>query len=217
VPIQEEFRNYVESLLQALRDASSRVGAFEDSETDSLYDIAQVIHFYVVAQGLLDKTPSNPPELRSIAQSIRGLPLVRRIIADHPRIQSVDNPVEMGDLDALEFKLREMLEYVPEPTSPTTTQPSPPRKSRGPRPDMTKHESIANAVRPYGEDWKQENNLEDIAKKLDREKVPVTKTWPNRKPAGARTWKTALMSFPQDVVKTIAYSLQMTHKKNQSP
>ena len=78
---------------------------------------------------------------------------------------------------------------------------------------MGKHKSIANVVAPYGNDWRQSENLEKIVAQLDREKVPPSKSWTRRTPP-ARSWEKAHLSHPDVVVKAIEYSLEMAERKN---
>jgi hypothetical protein len=140
---------------------------------------------------------------------------VRRIIAEHPNIRAVDNPIEVGDLDALEFKLGEMLEVpvgssghsLAENVSEATQ-----RKPRGPQPQMARHRTIAEVVAPYRQDWKREPNLNRVADQLDKAGVEVRKTWTQIRPRAVRSWTRAVDSIPHLVVKAIEYSLRMAQR-----
>jgi hypothetical protein len=115
----EEFRHHVEALLGNIADAQQRRGAFEEDD-NSIPHIARIIHIAVAVEGLLDKTPVDPPVLLQIASQIRALPLVSRILREYDNIRDFDERPESGDLEALKFKLGEILDHVdtPEPSGP---------------------------------------------------------------------------------------------------
>jgi len=84
-------------------------------------------------------------------------------------------------------------------------------------PDMARHKKIAAAAEPFGNNWKEDNNLKKIAGQLDKARVPVPKNWythniPHRD--RARTWKTAVLVFDELVVKAISYSLGKVNPKD---
>jgi hypothetical protein len=151
---REEFRHHVEALLGNLTDAQQRRGAFEEDE-DSIPLVARIIHIAVAPEGLLDKTPVNPPVLRQIASQIRALPLVSRIVREYDNILDFDQRTEGGDLEALKFKLREMIEYLdtPQPSEPNAHQEAQdrtssvitrrPRRRRGHRGESRKNLSVS--------------------------------------------------------------------------
>lgn len=111
--ICDEYREHVERLLTRLHFAQSRTGGYEDSEDAPEIDIVTVIQQEIAVEGLLEKTPVNPPELRVIALQIRALPLVSKVLSDHPYINSPNRYDYYPGLPALESKLREMLDYMP--------------------------------------------------------------------------------------------------------
>jgi hypothetical protein len=209
----EEFRQHVEGLLHNLTDAEQRRGAFEE-DADSIPPVALIIHIAVAVEGLFDKTPVDPPVLREITAQIRALPLVSRIEREYDNILAFDKRTEGRDLEALKWKLREMLEKIPKPAVSAAISQSPSKRLRGPQAAMAKHEKIAAVVAPFGGDWKQEHNLDQIAAQLDRANVPVSKSWPEHKPP-VRSWSRAVTNLRQAVVKTIEYSLWMVKRRNQ--
>jgi hypothetical protein len=85
--------------------------------------------------------------------------------------------------------------------SPLNEAPAQHRK-RGPKPDLANHAKVAAIVSSYGESWTDEDNLLEICEDLDKQHVPIPKTWPTRKPP-ARSWRRALQNDPGLVIKTI--------------
>ena len=75
---------------------------------------------------------------------------------------------------------------------------------------MALHRAIADTVKPFGDDWKQQSNLEKIAALLDQDKkrTPPKNVWADLNPP-ARSWKRALSNDPERVRKALAYSLEM--------
>ena len=201
--ITEEFRNHIKSFRQELDNASHRRGVFEDSPDDSLYDIARVIFHYVVVTGLLDKTPASPPELPKIAGDIRSLKLVARIIAGSPSFMAVDNPREMGDLDALEFKLGEMLEHLRSPQTRTAAT-------------ARKHAALAPAKRPIAR-RKGTRRLQYSARdeKLyqrigssDLQRLSLAELWKGHR----TTWKELNPGGSQGAFRASVYRIRHYHK-----
>src|SRR5205085_5045798 len=80
------------------------------------------------------------------------------------------------------------------------------RGKRGPVPDNTRHNQIANTVRPYGKQWRMGKHLETIANQLDKDEVRK----PNSKNLrhGTKTWTRALETCRSVVIKDIEYSLK---------
>jgi hypothetical protein len=88
---------------------------------------------------------------------------------------------------------------------------------RGPPANMDLHRTIFQIVKPYGSDWKDLSNLEQIAKKLDRTKrtlTPPSRLWANRRPP-VRSWKSAVLHYPELVIKKIMFSLEMADRNPQ--
>ena len=142
-------------------------------------------------------------------------------MAEHPDVRAIDYAFESGDVDSLEAKLREMLEYLPTPkaqdaspgrTIDQTGLLAQSRRRRGPKPDMARHQKIAAVVEPYGQAWKQERNLQEIARRLDQEHVGVRKSWTELEPQAVRSWKRAATSKPDLVIKAIDYSLSVVSR-----
>jgi hypothetical protein len=212
----EAFLKEITDLLKELRREFRRLPPADDEARQRAADWANDVDITLSfnlrdAEHLLDIVPVTPPELRAIRDQILRIPIVESF-----RSRALDWYECHRDLPILEARLREMLEYIPESALASAIPTGPTRKSRGPHADTAKHEKIAEVAAPHGADWKHEKNLDQIVEKLDRARVPVSKSWPKRKPS-ARTWKTAVIYFPQDVVKAIDYSLQMTKRKNQPP
>lgn len=82
----------------------------------------------------------------------------------------------------------------------------PVKAKRGPKAKMERHRDIADVVRSFGPKWKE--HLEQIAKKLDKLKIPSPPKWANRE-CPARSWTRAVANFPNLAVKALEYSLKM--------
>ncbi len=76
------------------------------------------------------------------------------------------------------------------------------RRKPGPKADAENHAKVAKIIRSYGESWTTEENLVEICEALDREEVPIPKTWPERNPP-SRSWRRALTHYPGIVIKAI--------------
>jgi hypothetical protein len=89
--------------------------------------------------------------------------------------------------------------------------PSAPRK-RGPKPDAENHAKVASIIRAYGENWTSDDSLVEICDELDRQKVPVPKTWLMRPEGPARSWSRGRQNYPHLVIKAIKdrYKAAMT-------
>jgi hypothetical protein len=85
---------------------------------------------------------------------------------------------------------------------PVEVPPAAPRK-RGPKPDHESHIKVANIIRRFGEDWTSDDNLFEVCEELDREDVPVPKTWLTRRDGSARTWSRARQNYAHLVIKAI--------------
>ena len=72
----------------------------------------------------------------------------------------------------------------------------------GPKADAENHAKVAKIIRSYGESWTTDENLVEICDALDREEVPIPKTWPQRNPP-SRSWKRAVAHYPAIVIKAI--------------
>ena len=80
--------------------------------------------------------------------------------------------------------------------------PAAPRK-RGPKPDRENHLKVATLIRSYGENWTTDDNLVEICDELDRQSVPVPKTWLMRREGLARSWTRGRQNYPHLVIKAI--------------
>ena len=76
------------------------------------------------------------------------------------------------------------------------------QKKRGPKTDLENHTKVAKIVRSYGDTWTTDENLSEICEELDREEIPIPKTWPERDPP-SRSWRRALTNYSDLVVKAI--------------
>ena len=85
------------------------------------------------------------------------------------------------------------------------------KRRYGPKPAMERHHRIADVVTRHGNEWTRADNLERVAAALDKEKITVSQAWATWNPA-ARSWRRALQSKPENVVKAIKYSLKMATK-----
>jgi hypothetical protein len=108
-----------------------------------------------------------------------------------------------------------MLEYLRTSHTPGfSPTPTVSRQPRGPKPATVTHNAIADVVAPYGDEWKKEKNLSQIARQLDTDGVPTRNSWKQRKPP-ARSWRRALLNYPELVIKAIGYSLRMAQRNKQ--
>jgi hypothetical protein len=76
------------------------------------------------------------------------------------------------------------------------------QRKRGPKADLESHAKVAKIVRSYGDSWTTDENLSDICEALDREEIPIPKTWPSRNPP-SRSWTRALTNDATLVIKAI--------------
>jgi len=76
-------------------------------------------------------------------------------------------------------------------------------RKRGPKPDRENHARVAALIRAYGEQWTSDDNLVEICEELDRQKVPMPKTWLMRKEGPARSWSRGRQNYPHLVIKAI--------------
>jgi predicted transcriptional regulator len=89
--------------------------------------------------------------------------------------------------------------------------PAQPKAKRGPTANMEFHHAVAKVVHSFGPKWKE--HLDQIAKKLDRQKemTPAPSAWAKRE-RPARSWTRAVEYYPEVVVKILDYSLKMAAK-----
>ena len=85
----------------------------------------------------------------------------------------------------------------------TDVLPKTAHRKRGPQPDRENHEKVASIIWAYGENWTTDDNLLEICEELDRQKVPVPKTWLTRKDGVSRTWSRGRHHYQHLVVKAI--------------
>ena len=98
----------------------------------------------------------------------------------------------------------------PDPAIPIWTRTEVPESSfktqdrkRGPKADIENHEKVVLIVRAFGEAWTSDENLLEICEELDRQEVPVPKTWATRSDGVARTWSRGRHHYQHLVVKAI--------------
>ena len=70
---------------------------------------------------------------------------------------------------------------------------------------METHAKVLGIVNKFGENWASEDKLSEICELLDREGVPIPKTWPTLRDRPARSWTRALEYHPDLVKKAIRY------------
>ena len=104
MPIRAEFQDDLKSFLSDIEDAEKHQ---DDSQDESFVPIQCLLDVHLVSEGLLNKTPDDG-KLQRIKSQILSLPLVARIF--HGDLRPYDWRTERGDLQALKFKSREMLE-----------------------------------------------------------------------------------------------------------
>jgi hypothetical protein len=88
-------------------------------------------------------------------------------------------------------------------------EPQRPAGKRGPKTDMENHAKVAGIVSPYGENWATEDNIFAICEQLDRDKVPIPKTWATLREHPARSWPRALAHHRDLVKKAIRYHCEV--------
>lgn len=76
-------------------------------------------------------------------------------------------------------------------------------RKRGPKADSENHEKVVNIVKAFGETWTSDDNLVEICEELDKQGVPVPKTWASRSDGVARTWSRGRHHYQHLVVKAI--------------
>jgi hypothetical protein len=76
-------------------------------------------------------------------------------------------------------------------------------RKRGPKPDRENHARVAALIRSYGAEWTADDNLVEICDELDRQGVPVPKTWLMRREGPARSWSRGRQNYPHLVIKAI--------------
>ena len=77
-----------------------------------------------------------------------------------------------------------------------------PRK-RGPKADSYNHDKVVSIVQAFGEAWTTDDNLMERCEELDRQKVPVSKTWATRSDGVAHTWTRGRHHYHHLVIKAI--------------
>ena len=77
-----------------------------------------------------------------------------------------------------------------------------PRK-RGPKSDSENHDKVVSIVGAFGEAWTTDDNLMELCEELDRQKVPVPKTWATRSDGTAHTWTRGRHHYQHLVIKAI--------------
>lgn len=98
----------------------------------------------------------------------------------------------------------------PSPVHPVETAA---KRRFGPKPAMERHRRIAEIVTNYGDKWKQEEQLGQIAPKLDQGKIKTSPAWTKWNPP-TRSWRRAVENNREKVIKAIEYSLKMASKDN---
>ncbi len=91
------------------------------------------------------------------------------------------------------------------PISASSVLPLPPPQSRkrGPKTDLENHLRVTKLVAALGEDWTSDDNLAEICEELDKQGVPVPKTWALRADGHARSWVRGRQCYPGLVIKAI--------------
>ena len=176
----------------------------------------------------LCRIPVGLRELREVRSEIERLP-----IWDTARKRTrLGMKGSMVDLVSLRGRLDELLGYLPN-TAGHVVAPQPPgtatsvvssdgtaveflrKRRRGPKPAMERHHKITEIVKCFGNDWRKEHTLEQIAEDLDRAKVSVPKAWKQweRVP---QTWVRAVEYHADRVRKILTHSLEMMTRHNSS-
>ena len=76
-------------------------------------------------------------------------------------------------------------------------------RKRGPKADTGNHEKVVRVVRAFGETWTSDDSLLEICEELDRQEVPVPKTWATRRDGVARSWSRGRHHYQHLVIKAI--------------
>jgi len=177
--------------------------------------------------------PTNPT-VSNAAEGIRALEIAQLDDRGQPPQRLTVNEV-LRDYQDLEAYLRLVLNVVSVASATThrassasgaagtdtstraaTAPPGPlrgagPRRKYGPAPNLNRHGRINDAVRPYGDAWKAEQNRQEIAEELDKQKVPPPSAWTQLQQP-ARSWSRGLEHHPERWVKVIQYSLEYIRK-----
>jgi len=88
-------------------------------------------------------------------------------------------------------------------------------RKRGPKADTENHEKVVRIVGAYGETWTTDDNLLEICEELDKQEVPVSKTWATRSDGVARTWSRGRHHYQHLVIKAIKDRISAAEKANQ--
>jgi hypothetical protein len=122
------------------------------------------------------------------------------------------SPARSSPVDHEPEPIQEMEPPPAEPASPiwnreTGSKPldglQPKPRKRGPRPDVESHRKVLRIVSAYGDTWTSDDNLAELCDELDREAIPVPKTWATRRDGQARSWSRARQHYPDLVIKAI--------------
>jgi len=81
-------------------------------------------------------------------------------------------------------------------------------KKPGPKPKIEEHRKVAKVILEYGENWRDEPALTKIAAELDKQSLPVPKSWAKRKPP-SRTWARGVQSHPRIAIQALEYRQKM--------
>ena len=73
----------------------------------------------------------------------------------------------------------------------------------GPNSVAEYQEKVASVVRAFGESWTIDENLMEICHELDRQKIPVPRTWATRSDGVAHTWSRGRHNYDHLVIKAI--------------
>jgi hypothetical protein len=91
------------------------------------------------------------------------------------------------------------LETTPRPAE----ERKPARRRRGPPRDLENHLKLVRIVQQYGSKWITEEALWEICEALQKEAVPIVKTWPTRSDEKSQSWTSALRNYRHLVMQAI--------------
>jgi hypothetical protein len=93
-------------------------------------------------------------------------------------------------------------------------EPQPPRRPRrGPAPDLENHAKVEKLVQRFGPDWHKDDTLRRLCEELDRQQVPIAKTWATKPNDRALSWQRARELYPDLVIRSIRDRLKAVKRK----
>jgi len=134
---------------------------------------------------------TRPETVRAFLAELRGLALRGRKLTDN----------------GSQVPAKPVMEAQMEPATASVHLGHPAKKKRGPPPKTAHHRVVAKVVKPYGDKWRESDNLEAIANELDRLQQPIPPSW-SKRDRKSYSWVRAVQNYPPLVIKAIEYRLK---------